>query len=173
MKYAFSLTVQTPLMFYQYKAGWPCQCLLTDQKSYCPCYCNEDIKLSLYISCGPQFTVNDFIMTVGRAWWQTLWHLTFDWRYSNMARESNGYLCYLKEEGGPRLRVWWKSIQHSPISCIYKTQLNMCNLKLKKYLQELDFDTHGLLYVLCKPTAYPQIDENNSVKGRICFLSTK
>ncbi len=54
-------------MFYQHKAHWPCQRLLADQKSYRPCYCNEDIKLSLYISCGPQFTVNGFIMTVGHA----------------------------------------------------------------------------------------------------------
>lgn len=56
----------------------PRQCLLTDPKSYRPLYCNEDIKLSLYMSCSPCSTANSFIMAVGHAWWQTLWHLAFD-----------------------------------------------------------------------------------------------
>lgn len=56
----------------------PCQCLFTDQKSYYPLYCNEDIKLSLYMSCSEYFTANSFVMTVGHAWWQALWHLAFD-----------------------------------------------------------------------------------------------
>lgn len=41
-------------------------------------YCNEDITLSLHMSCGPCFTAGSFIMTVGHAWWQTLRRLAFD-----------------------------------------------------------------------------------------------
>lgn len=41
-------------------------------------YCNEDIMLSLHMSCGPCFTAGSFIMTLGHAWWQTLRCLAFD-----------------------------------------------------------------------------------------------
>lgn len=41
-------------------------------------YCNEDIMLSLHMSCGPCFTAGSFIMTVGHTWWQTLRRLAFD-----------------------------------------------------------------------------------------------
>lgn len=90
-------------------------CMLTDQTSS-PCYCNEDIKLSLYMSCGPQFTANIFIMTVGTCSMTdvmtfSLWlscHITV---VLSVTFVRNRCLLISEKWWG----AWWKSIWHSPI----------------------------------------------------------